>query len=92
MFSLIYFQTKSLTFEIYQSVYVTLILKELKSRESDFSTLCDTFYRVPSSLGFYNITFCVMLYFIFTKTVYFSCTNLMEVDCSEVLLVYVNKP
>ena len=54
-------------FKIYQSVYVMLILEELKSWESDFSTSCDTFCRVPSSLGFYNKTLCVMLYFIFTK-------------------------
>jgi len=52
---------------MYQSVYVMLILEELKSWESDFSTSCDTLYRVPSSLGFYNKTLCVMLYFIFTK-------------------------
>jgi hypothetical protein len=56
-------------FKMYQSVYVTLILEELKSWKSDFSTSYDTFYRVLSSLGFYNKILCVMLYFIFTKNI-----------------------
>lgn len=54
-------------FKMYQSVYLMLILEELKSWESDFSTSCDTFHGVPSSLDFYNKTLCFMLYFIFTK-------------------------